>query len=75
MHWRAMRAHGTPASAWMRVALDALERGQRAVRRDHGAAHAAVAHQQVAAEADPQRGHLGRQLAQELREIGGVARA
>ncbi len=60
-----MRAQGTPASARMRVALRALERAQRAVRRDHGAAHPAVAHQKIAAEAEPQQRHFRRQLAHE----------
>ena len=54
-HCRAMRAHGTPASAWIARGARALQRAERAMRRDHRAAHSAVAHQQVAAEADPQR--------------------
>ncbi len=38
----------------------ALERAQRAVRRHHGAANPAVAHQQIAAEADPEQRHFQR---------------
>jgi hypothetical protein len=68
-----MRAQGTPAST-LSVVVDALEPVQRAVQADHHAADAAVAHQQVAAEADPGHGNLGRQRAQEGGEVGQVAR-
>ena len=45
-----LRAHALRAHA--------LERVQDAVHREHGAADAAVAHQQVAAEPDPGHGHF-----------------
>jgi len=43
----------------------ALERSQRAVHGNHGAAHAAVAHQKIAAETDPERRNVGPKLPQE----------
>ena len=66
-HCRASRAHGTPACALDARCADALDRAQRAVHRHHRAAHAAVAHQEVAAEPDPQQRHGRGQLAQETR--------
>jgi hypothetical protein len=47
---------------------------ERIAGRDHHAPHAAVAHQQVAAEAQPQQRHFGRQDLQEGSEICPVAR-
>ena len=64
-HCRAMRAHGTPASQYTRRLRDALEPHEGALGRDHHAADAAVAHQQIAAEADPVHRQSRRQRAQE----------
>ena len=52
----------------------AFEPAQRAVRGDDGAANPAVAHQEIAAESDPQQRHVRRQLAHEGGQIHDVAR-
>src|ERR1700688_5242599 len=44
------------------------------MRRHHGAANSAVAHQQIASQAEPQQRHFGRQLADEGGQIHDVAR-
>ena len=62
---RALAAEPRAGDAGLRanaVGADALERIQDPVHRDHDAADAAVAHQEVAAEPDPGHGHLRRQL-------------
>ena len=48
--------------------------GEAAPQADDDARHAAVAHQQVGAEADDEHRQLGRDAAQEIGEIGGVGR-
>src|ERR1022692_584157 len=53
---------------------DALEQSERAVGVNDGAGEAAVAHQQIAAEAHPQQRYVRRQLPHERREIARVAR-
>ena len=60
MHCLAMRAHGTPASHVDVGFAQALETIERAVRGDHHAVDTAVAHEQVAAEADPVDRHVRR---------------
>src|SRR6202000_2932898 len=51
-----------------------LERSQGPMRRHDRAAHAAVAHQQIAAQADPQQRHFLGQLPDEGSQIHDVAR-
>src|SRR5690606_17508754 len=47
------------AAAVNLLVAETLELGEDAVRIDHGAANPAVAHEQVAAEADPKNGRIG----------------
>src|SRR5690606_33725103 len=54
------------------AALDDIERIAGA---DHHAAHAAVAHQQVAAQPQPQQRHLRWQLPEEVHQLGAIAGA
>ena len=53
MHCLASFAHATPLPHQISLSLTTLELVEHAVRVDHGAANAAVAHEQVAAEPDP----------------------
>ena len=61
-----LRAHGL-----VRLELEAFE---PAVQRDHGAAHAAVAHEQVAAQPDPQQWLARRHGLHEVDQVGAVGR-
>ena len=51
-----------------------LDLGEAAPQADDDARHAAVAHQQVGAEADDEHGQLRRDAAQEIGEVGRVGR-
>src|SRR5882672_4407745 len=70
---REPRAGHTGSASNLRL-VGALQIIERAVRRDHDAAQAAIAHQHIAAETNPVKRRAGRQAAQECREILGVAR-
>ena len=75
MHWRARRAQGTPASQVTRGVVDAFEAREAALRVDDHAADAAIAHQQVAAEAEPEQRRAFGQRAEEREQVGAIARA
>src|SRR5690606_25266309 len=62
------------AAAVNLLVAETLELGEDAVRIDHGAANPAVAHEQVAAEADPKNGRIGIEPANEARKIVRVLR-
>jgi hypothetical protein len=75
MHWRARRAQGTPAFASERRVADAFETREPRGGVDDDATDAAIAHQQVAAEAEPEQRRAfgkGAEKREQVRAIAGL---